>query len=201
MTERGSVSGRLASLGVPLSSSPLCSRLPNTASRAGHPPARCLLRRGDRQLVAHGSSANRLWFKLLARVRGVDRSVQGGRLRVRARDSRRWTVLDILAQGEQGCHADFTVPEGLTIAEVAALAAGEARHPRGLGRWPPRGTARAATRDAGLSACRRSRGSSGPRPTRCRWYDRRRELVRLMAEGFTTDWKPEWNARLESAGA
>ena len=71
-------------------------------------------------LVAHGVVTNRFWFKLLARIRGTDRSVRAGAYEFAPRPSA-WKVLDILAEGREASRR-FTVPEGLTILDVAELA-------------------------------------------------------------------------------
>ena len=70
----------------------------------------------------------------------------------------------MLARGAAASR-EFTVPEGLTILEVAALAARAAGHPGGLGRSPPPRDGAAATRHRWASRSARSRDFSGPRPT------------------------------------
>ena len=72
-------------------------------------------------LEAHGVIASRLSFKLLARVRGVDRAVQAGVYEFPP-GTLALGGADILRRAE-GRRSRFTVPEGLTIPEVAALAA------------------------------------------------------------------------------
>ncbi|HYF39544.1 MAG TPA: endolytic transglycosylase MltG, partial [Gemmatimonadales bacterium] len=72
-------------------------------------------------LMAHRVISNRRWFKLLARVRGVERSVHAGVYEFPAGTSP-WQVLGMLARGKKAA-LRFTVPEGLTIQEVASLAA------------------------------------------------------------------------------
>ena len=72
-------------------------------------------------LAAHGVIASRRVFKLFARVRRVDRTVQAGVYEFPP-GTPPWEVLDVLAKGA-AVSQKFTVPEGLTIPEVAALAA------------------------------------------------------------------------------
>ena len=71
-------------------------------------------------LAAHGVIAHPGWFKLMAKLRRVERSVHAGVYEFPAGTSP-WTVLTMLAHGKKAA-LRFTVPEGLTIQEVAALA-------------------------------------------------------------------------------
>lgn len=145
-------------------------------------------------LAAHGVIASRPLFKLLARVRGVERSVHAGVYEFPAGTSA-WRVLGMLASGKSAA-ARFTVPEGLTMIEVAALASER------LG--VPEDSFLAAARD-GSEASR----ILGSRVTSFEGFLRpetylvpvrisARELVRLMAEGFKSEWQPAWNARLDT---
>jgi UPF0755 protein len=145
-------------------------------------------------LAAHGVISNRRWFKLLARVRGVERSVHAGVYEFPAGASP-WTVLGMLARGKKAA-LRFTVPEGLTIQDVAALATER------LG--IPEKSFIAAARDS--VTARRLLGIAVPsfegflRPeTYILPADiNATELVRLMAEGFKAEWQPTWDARLDS---
>jgi len=145
-------------------------------------------------LVAHGVVSSRLAFKLLARVRGVDRSVHAGVYEFAPHLSA-WRVLGVLAAGKTAA-VRFTVPEGLTILDVAALAAERLKVPE----------------DSVLAAARDGRAASallGFRVSSFEGFLRPEtyalppgmpagELVRLMAEGFTAAWEPAWTARLDS---
>jgi UPF0755 protein len=147
-------------------------------------------------LAAHGVIANRRWFKLLARIRGVDRSVHAGVYEFPAGTSQ-WTVLGMLARGKKAA-LRFTVPEGLTIQEVAALASER------LG----------IREDSFVAAARDARTAStilGMQVPSFEGFLRpetyvlpadinARELVRIMAEGFKSEWRPAWDARLDSIG-
>jgi UPF0755 protein len=139
---------------------------------------------------------SRRTFKLLARLRGVDRSVQAGIYEF-APGVSPWRVLDVLASG-RGVTLKFTVPEGLTIADVAALAAAHL----GL----PEDSMLAAARD-GASATAvlgftvpSYEGFLRPETYSLPLGMKSRELVRVMAEGFKAVWEPGWNARLDSLG-
>ena len=145
-------------------------------------------------LAAHGVVANKRWFKAMARVRGVDRSVHAGVYEFPAGTSE-WTVLGMLAHGKKAA-LRFTVPEGLTILEVAALAAERLGIPE----------------DSFVSAARDGKTASAllgfPVPSfegflRPETYIlpadvNADELVRIMAEGFKSAWQPAWDGRLDS---
>jgi UPF0755 protein len=145
-------------------------------------------------LVAHGVVSNRLWFKLLARVRGADRSVRAGVYEFEPGVSA-WKVLNILASGAEVA-TRFTVPEGLTIPEVAALA----QDKLGL----PSGSVIAAAQDSAAASAvlgfpaKSFEGFLRPETYSLRYGTTAPELVQVMAQGFISAWKPEWDARLES---
>jgi UPF0755 protein len=144
-------------------------------------------------LVAHGVVGNRLWFKLLARVRGVDRSVRAGVYQFPPGLSA-WKVLDILEKGDE-VSTRLTVREGLTIPELAALA----QQKLGI---PAESIMVAASDSAAASAIigtpvRSFEGFLRPETYSLRHGTTARELVRLMAEGFQSSWKPTWDARLQ----
>jgi UPF0755 protein len=145
-------------------------------------------------LKAHGVVANPQWFKLMARLRGVDRSVHAGVYEFPAGTSP-WAVLTMLARGKKAA-LRFTVPEGLTILDVAELAATRLGIPE----------------DSFVAAARNGKAATAllgfPVPSfegflRPETYIlpadiNAHELIRLMAEGFNSDWKPEWDTRLDS---
>lgn len=146
-------------------------------------------------LAAHGLVQNRLWFKLRARMMGVDRSVHAGVYEVnRAMSS--GEVLAILAAG-QSTIIRFTVPEGLTLFDVADLAATRA--------GVRRDSLLAAARDTvlidslGLPG-KTLEGFLHPDTYQLPATITGRDIVRLMADGFRQSWDPAWNARLDSIG-
>jgi UPF0755 protein len=147
-------------------------------------------------LAAHKVVTTRRLFKLLARLRGVDRSVHAGIYEFKPRPSL-WQVLDLLAAG-RGVAVRFTVPEGLTIADVAGLAAARL----GL----PEDSVLAAARDAATATAVLGfkvpsfEGFLRPETYSFPFGMKSRELVRVMAEGFKTAWEPEWDAKLDSLG-
>ncbi len=147
-------------------------------------------------LSAHGVIGDRRWFTLLARVRGVDRSVQAGIYEF-APGSSANEVLDILAQGRAAAQR-FTVPEGLTLDEVAALA----QERLGI----PADSVVVAARDSALARdllgfpARSLEGFLRPETYTLPIGIDGRELVRVMAAGFAREWKPEWTTRLDTIG-
>ncbi len=166
--------------------------------RAG-PPQRIIVPAGATfatvtdSLVAHGLVQNRLWFKLRARLRNMDRSIHQGVYDISPAMSS-GEVLDILAAGRSSV-VRFTVPEGLTILDVAAIGAERI----GI----PEDSVLTAARDHALID---SLGLPGPTlegflhpdtyqlPTNTTG----RELVRLMAQAFTESWDSVWTARLDT---
>jgi UPF0755 protein len=147
-------------------------------------------------LAAHGVVGNRFWFTLLARVRRADRSVRAGVYEF-APGLSAWKVLDILEAGDEVA-TRFTVPEGLTIADVSALA----QQKLGI----PADSVMAAAQDSAAATAilgfpvRSFEGFLRPETYSLRLGTSAPELVRVMAEGFNSAWKPEWNSRLESLG-
>ena len=112
-------------------------------------------------LAAHGVIGNRLWFTLLARVRGADRAVRAGAYEFAPRLNA-WRVLDILAEGGRR-PADSPSPKASPSStwrrspgSGSAFPAMQSSRPRATAQLPPPRWA---------SRCARSKDSSGPRPT------------------------------------
>ena len=145
-------------------------------------------------LAAHRVIANRRVFKLIARVRRVDRTVQAGVYQFPP-GTTPWRVLDVLAKGA-AVSQKFTVPEGLTIVDVAALAAER------LGLRED--TVLAAARDGAAATAllgypvKSFEGFLRPETYSLPMAVGGDELVRIMAEGFKAGWQPRWTARLDS---
>jgi UPF0755 protein len=171
-----------------------------TACRSNSAPERVTLPAGASfaavtdSLTAHRVVTNRTWFTLLARLRGVDRSVHAGVYQF-APGLSAWQVLGILAKG-QAVTLRFTVPEGLTILDLADL--GSER----LG--ISEDSLIAAARD-GVTASRilgfpvkSFEGFLRPETYSLPGGIEANELVRLMAESFRSEWRPEWDVRLDS---
>jgi len=146
-------------------------------------------------LVTRGVVTHRTWFKILARVRGLDRAVQAGAYEFRPGESA-WRVLEILKSGKTAT-TRFTVPEGIPLLELAQLAQSR------LG--IPADSLLAAARDTSAVA---QLGIDGndlegflfPETYQVPMYSSAPELVRIMAREFARSWKPEWDARLSALG-
>ena len=171
-----------------------------TACRPSEKPARVILPQGASfsavtdSLNAHSVIASPRWFKLLARVRGVDRSVHAGVYEFPA-GATPWKVLTMLSSGQKAA-LRFTVPEGLTILEVASLAADKL----GLRADSFVVAARdstAAARILGVPAPS-FEGFLRPETYLLPADINPRELVRIMAVGSNAEWQPGWNARLDT---
>jgi UPF0755 protein len=145
-------------------------------------------------LKAHGVIQNPRWFKLLARVRGVDRSVHAGVYEFPAGVSQ-WTVLGMLARGKKAA-LRFTVPEGLTVLEIADLAASRLGIPEDSFVAAAR-NGKAATALLGFPVTS-FEGFLRPETYILPADINAGELVRFMVEGFKSEWKPGWDARLDS---
>lgn len=172
-----------------------CAGTNNATERVTLPPGATFAAVTD-TLAAHGIIGDRRVFKLLARVRGVDRSVQAGIYEFPPGTSP-WKVLDVLNRGA-AVSQKFTVPEGLTLSEVTALAAERL------------GVAEvamlAAARDGAAASAllgfpvKSYEGFLRPETYTLPMVIRGDELVRIMAEGFKEGWEPGWSARLDSIG-
>jgi UPF0755 protein len=163
-------------------------------------PARVILPQGASfsavtdSLKAHEVITDSRSFKLLARVRGVDRSVHAGVYEFPA-GATPWKVLTMLANGQKAA-LRFTVPEGLAIPEVASLAAEKL----GIRADSFVAAARDSVAAAGLLGIRVPSFEGFLRPeTYLVPADlNARELVRIMAEASNAEWQPGWKARLDS---
>lgn len=144
-------------------------------------------------LDAHGLVGNRLFLKLRAKVTGADRAVHAGRYEI-ARGTSHADMLRLLGEGQQ-LEVRFTVPEGLTIDDIAELA----ENRLGI----PADSFAAAARDSALAdslglAARSLEGFLRPDTYQLPGEITARELVRRLAMEFLQVWKPEWDARLDT---
>jgi UPF0755 protein len=169
-----------------------CSTSPKTA-RVILPPGTSFGAVTD-SLAAHGVVNNKRWFKVLARVRGVDRSVHAGVYEFPAGTSE-WRALGMLAHGKKAA-LRFTVPEGLTILEVAALAAERLGIPEDSFVAAAR-DGKAATAQLGIPVTS-FEGFLRPETYILPADVNGDEVVRIMTDGFKAAWQPAWNARLDS---
>jgi UPF0755 protein len=144
-------------------------------------------------LEAHGLVGNRFALKLRAKLTGADRSVRAGVFEI-PRGTSHAGILRLLEEPQQ-LEVRFTVPEGLTIGDIAELA--EAR----LG--IPADSFEAAARDSLLAdslgvAAGSFEGFLRPDTYQLPEGITARELVRRLASEFLQVWKPEWDARLDT---
>ena len=145
-------------------------------------------------LSAHRVVTSPRWFKLLARLRRVDRSAHAGVYEFPAGISE-WTVLGMLAHGKKVA-LRFTVPEGLTILDIADLAATRLGIPSDSFVRAAR-DGKAATALLGFPVPSYE-GFLRPETYLLPADINAGELIRFMVQGFESEWKPEWNARLDS---
>ena len=146
-------------------------------------------------LAAHRVIEHPKWFKLLARVRGLDRSVRAGVYQL-PRGSSAWSVMDALKRGDQ-LMLRITVPEGLTLAEIAPIAK-EALE-------IPTDSFMAAANDpvsasAFVEGAMSFEGLLLPETYLVPAGVTARGLVRIMAQQGLEVWDPAWTSRLDSLG-
>jgi len=146
-------------------------------------------------LAARGIIEHAALFTLYARLHGLRGALKSGVYLLAPRSP--WSdVVDALERG-RGVEARFFVPEGLTLAEVAAAARAQ------LG--VPRDSVLAAARDPellhslGLPGDARSvEGYLFPTTYLVPLHVHARDLVRVMTREFAAQWQPEWEGRLDS---
>lgn len=144
-------------------------------------------------LFARGLIRNKLVFRVVARIKGLDRSVQAGVYDL----PRGAPMTDLLARLASGktASARFTAPEGLAIPEIAVQAARQLA--------VPAESVVAAARDPAEVAALGLPGNSlegflFPETYTLPLGASARDLVRAMARNFKAAWRPEWDARLDS---
>ncbi len=146
-------------------------------------------------LQAHGVITNPHWFRLLARLRRVDRSLQAGRYEF-ASPSPTTSVIEALHRGRR-LRIRFTVPEGASLAQIALWT--EDR----LGLSAD--SVRAAAHDPVLLAAfgipaTTAEGYLWPETYTLDSTETPHELVRLMLSAFAQAWDPGWTRVLDSLG-
>ncbi len=167
----------------------------------GTPPVRITIPAGASfhavtdSLAAHGLIGSRLWFRVLARVRGVDRSVKAGIYDL-PDGAGAWQLLSALESGRVAM-ARFTAPEGLTLLDLADLV-------RDRLDIPPDQFLSAA-RDSALRTSLRVEGRTLEGYLLPETYNlplpvTAEALVHAMVAEFERQWRPEWDRRLDSLG-
>jgi UPF0755 protein len=144
-------------------------------------------------LAAHQVIESRRWFRTLARLRGVERSVKAGVYEFR-RGSGAWRALGALNRGAVVA-IRFTAPEGLTLWDLADLAEDQ------LG--VPADSILVAATDTSLARALGMPGESLegyllPETYLISAGSSSREVVGMMVREFLRQWPPAWDSRLDT---
>ena len=146
-------------------------------------------------LAANGVIGSPRWFRLLARLRGIDRRVQAGIFDLPARTDS-WHLLSALEAGRIAT-VKFTAPEGLSLLQLTDLVQ------QRLDLAPVEFLA--AARDSAL--CRREgvsapslEGMLLPETYQLPLPVTAPALVEAMLHEFNRRWLPAWSRRLDSLG-
>jgi UPF0755 protein len=168
---------------------------------AGGPPEQVTVPAGSSfaamtdSLATHGIITNRRLFKVLARLRGLDRKLKAGVYEL-PKGSSAWAVIDALEKG-QHVLLRVTIPEGLTLDEIAPLAEDALQIPRDSFLVAARDAAAAQLYVAGATSFE---GLLLPETYLVPQGSSARELVKHMADKARALWTPEWTSRLDSLG-
>lgn len=146
-------------------------------------------------LRAHDLIASPAWFRTLARVRGLDRNVRAGIYDV-PQGAPAWAVLDLLANGAQAM-VRVSVPEGVTVADIAAIAESAL--------MVPAESVMVAAQD---DALRDELGVPGtslegflfPETYMVTAGSSARDLLRQMVKEGQRQWDPSWDSLLAAQG-
>lgn len=144
-------------------------------------------------LVAHDLVSSRFWFTVLARVRRSDRSAKAGIYDLPTGASP-WELLTALERGRVAM-VKFTAPEGLTLADLADLAAARLGLPRDSI------TSAAALRDRVNRVAPDAPTLEGyllPETYNLPVPVTASSLLDAMVEEFQRKWNPAWDQRLDT---
>ncbi|MGB7212932.1 MAG: endolytic transglycosylase MltG [Gemmatimonadales bacterium] len=158
-------------------------------------PAGIAFARVTDSLAAHGVVTHPTWFRILGRLRGVDHHVQAGTYDL-PRGRSAWTVLDLLSQGRIAADR-LTVPEGLTLGEVAALAADQLHIAADSFLAAARDTTELRALDLDGPTFE---GYLLPETYSVPVGTTARGLVRMMGRQFLAEWQPGWDQVLARRG-
>jgi UPF0755 protein len=173
-----------------------CGEVPPTAPRERVViPTGAPFRTATDTLVAHHIVSHPTWFRILARLRGIDHHVQAGVYDLPTGRSA-WVVLTALATGRIAT-TRVTVPEGLTLTETAALVAEQLGVPADSFLAAARDTAEISA--LGLDAPTME-GYLLPETYYVPVGSSAREMVRLMGRQFLAAWQPGWDQVLARRG-
>lgn len=146
-------------------------------------------------LVARGLVRHAGWFRLYARLRGLGAGLKSGVYEFH-RDAHWADLVRDLERG-RGALVRFTVPEGLTLQEVADLAAAQLHVPSDS--FQVASADPVLLRDLGIDAvAENAEGYLYPTTYTVRPNLSGRELVTVMVDEFTGHWSPAWQARAET---
>ncbi len=159
-------------------------------------------------LAAHGVIASDWQFRLYGRVRGLARRIRPGLYAFPLGE--RWSVIVSALKTGRTDDLSFTVPEGLTVKEIAELAAEKLRLARDSVREAVRDSFLAAARDPALRAefgietprgvREQLEGYLLPETYRVAFDATARDVVRQMLRQFLQLWDSTKTARAESLG-
>ncbi len=143
-------------------------------------------------LVAHGVVSHPTTFYWYARLHGLPGELKSGSYGFHADE--RWSDLVEALKVGRGALMRWTVPEGLTLREIADLAQSQLR--------VPRDSFLAAAGDPEtlrrLGIVGTAEGYLYPTTYTVRVRIGAGELVRLMTDQFIAHWVPEWETRLDT---
>lgn len=159
-------------------------------------------------LAAHGIVAGRAGFRWYARFLGLARHIRPGRYEFPVGE--RWSTIIAALRSGRTDDIYFTVPEGLTVAEIADLASASLRLARDSVQSAIRDSFLAAARD---SALRAQLGVAVPRGVkeplegyllpetyRIAYDDTPRDLITHMARQFLALWDTSWDRKAGELG-
>lgn len=146
-------------------------------------------------LAAHGIVRHRRWFRFLARAGRYDRFLKAGTYEFTPGVSS-INVLETL-EGGRGVMTRLTVPEGLTLAGLADLVAGQTDITAEAFLAAAQDTA--FLRTSGIHAPT-AEGFLLPETYFLGLQTSAKDLVRLLVASFNAAWRPAWTARLDTLG-
>ena len=134
-------------------------------------------------------------FRWYARLRGLPRHLKSGVYEFTVDEA--WSTVVATLKSGRGVEARFTIPEGLWLTEVAALANAQL----GIRRDSFLAAARAPERLAQLGIEGRATTVEGylfPTTYQVPVGIGARDLTRVLTREFLDHWRPDWDARLDS---
>ena len=146
-------------------------------------------------LTARGVIESPGMFRLYARIRGLPRALKSGVYEFSPDED--WSIVVATLKSGRGAETRFTVPEGLWLVEVAALANAQL----GIRRDSFLAAVRAPERLDQLGIAGRATTAEGylfPTTYQLPVGIRARDLARVLTQEFLDHWRPEWDARLDS---